>query len=1003
MKLLQALLARPRLVIASALLLAANGLLMWTTMVRQEDPRMPDRWALVVVPFAGADAQKIERLVVDPLEDALADVSELLKVEATARADVAILNLELRGDISDTDPAWDRVRRRIATVDLPDAAGPPHIDTDMTDQESILIALTGAADPLALRAAAERLEDALQASPLVAKIHRTGDPGEQVVIALDDAISRRMGISASDLARQLTARNVALPGGAIAVHDRALTLKPQTEFTSVEAVRQTPIMLASGAAIALGEIADVRRRPDSPVVERARVDGAAAIVLGVVPRRGVDTVRFGDAVRAVLNDWTPRLAPLEVVPVTWQPDRVTARLDGLGESLLLGILIVSGVLVATMGIRMGLVVAAVVPLVAFSTVGIYGLAGGVLHQMSISALVIALGLLVDNAIVVSELVQANLDAGQTRMAAAWQAVRELAVPLGAATGTTLAAFVPMLLAEGPTGDFTRALPIVIMLTLTISYGFAVLVTPLLSAFALARRAPTDADSRLGARLGGWAVRNRGWVLLGAVGLMIGSGTLAVRVPTQFFPSSDRNQMVVDLALPEGTHLSTVDAAARQIEASLRARPEVIRVAAFIGRSAPHFYYNLPRQPQSPHLAQLLVTTARADQLGPLSDALAKQVAARMPEVDVVARRLEQGPPIKAPIEVRLTGAELPELEAAAEQVIRALRSIDGARAVRSDLGMGQPQLQFAIDDTAASRAGLARVHVAQALLGRTRGLPAGDYTAGETTRPIVIRSLAGERFPAAHLDGIDVAQAGQRPVPLGQLAQSQVVWQPAAIRHFNRARIVTVTALLDAGRAFSDVQRPLTAAMADLRLPAGVTLSLGGDAEGAGDANASLQRAMPIGMFLLVFILLAEFNSFRRVAIILVTVPLAATGVVPGLIAGDQAFGFMSMLGVIALIGVVVNNAIVLLDVADRQWKAGASLDDALRTAVGARTRPILLTTATTVAGLVPLALSPTSLWPPMAWAMISGLIASTALTLLVVPALYRVLFRDRAPALEAA
>lgn len=994
MNLLQRLLARPRLLIASALLLAANGALMWTTMARQEDPRLPDRYALVVAPFPGADAEKVERLALDPIEEALADVEQILKVEGTARAGVAIVNLELRGDVDDVDPVWDRVRRNLARASLPASAGPISIDTDMTDQESILLAVSGAADPLTLRAAARRLEDALLASPLVAKVHRAGDPGEQVVIALDDAVTRRLGLSPADLARQLGARNRPLAGGTIAVAGRALTLRPQTEFESVEEVRDTPILLPSGAAVAVGELADVRLRPDRPVAERARVDGAAAIVLGVVPRRGADVVRFGDAVAAIVAAEQPAVAPLTIAPITWQPDRVTERLDDLGQSLLLGILIVSGVLIATMGLRMGLVVAAVVPLVAFSTVGLYGVAGGVLHQMSISALVIALGLLVDNAIVVSEAVQGHLDAGLRRWAAARKAIGELALPLGAATGTTLAAFVPMLLAEGPTGDFTRALPIVIMLTLTVSYAFAVLVTPVLSALVQRPRGAPDADSRLGARLGRLAVRWRWGVLIGAVALVAGSAVAAGGLPFQFFPSSDRNQLVIDLKLPEGTHLDTVDAAARAVEAQLGADPAVTSVASFVGRSAPHFYYNLPRLPQSPHLAQLLVTTRAPDEVDAVARRIVAQVEQSAPAVDLVPRRLEQGPPIKAPIEVRLRGASLTDLERASAQVMGALRGIDGTRAVRSDLGGGQPQLRFAIDDAAASRAGIARAHVAEALVGRTRGLPAGSYTAADDPLPILVRSAAADRFPASGLDGIDVARSGARPLPLGQVARADVVWRPAAIRHRDRQRVVTVTALLTPGQTFSAVQGPLEDALAKLDLPAGVAVDLGGEAEGAGQANASLQRAMPIGLFLLVFILLAEFNSFRRVAIILVTVPLAATGVVPGLLLGGQAFGFMSMLGVIALVGIVVNNAIVLLDVADRQVAEGAPVADALKTAVGLRARPILLTTATTVAGLIPLALSATSLWPPMAWAMISGLVASTALTLLVVPALYSLLLR---------
>ncbi|MEZ4469472.1 MAG: efflux RND transporter permease subunit [bacterium] len=997
MSALLALLARPRLVLASALLLAANGLLLYGTMARQEDPRLPDRWGLVVVTYPGADAEKVERLVLERLEESLAEVEQLHRIEGTARAGVAIVSLELRPDISDVEPAWDRVRRRLTAARLPAEASRPVLDADLTDQESVVLAVTGAADPLALADGAELLEDALESLPAVARVLRAGDPGEQVTIALDDAVARRLGLSAAAVAAQLQARTATLPGGAVEAAGRLITLRPESALRTVEELARTPILLPSGAAVALAEVADVRRRPAEPALDRARIDGAAAVVLGVVPRRGTDVVAFGEAVRARVAEVSGRIAPLGVQEIAFQPARVEARLDDLGQSLLLGILIVAGVLVATMGLRLGLVVAAVVPLVAFASVGIYGLAGGVLHQMSISALVIALGLLVDNAIVVTESVQGHLDAGLDRRAAALAAIRELALPLAAATGTTLAAFVPMLLAEGPTGDFTRALPIVIMLTLTLSYGFAVLVTPVLSAFFL-RPQPGAVVGR-GAAVGRFAVRHRRLVLAGAVVLVGASVVAAGGLPFRFFPSSDRNQLVLDVQLPEGTHLSATDEAARVVEGALRDRPDVASVASFVGRSVPHFYYNLPRLPASPHLAQLLITTRSTADLPAVARAATAALAARLPEADLVARRLEQGPPIKAPIELRLYSDDPVALQAGVEQAMALVRGLPGARDVRHDLGLGVPVLGFEIDDAAAGRQGVSRVDVARALLGRTRGLTAGAFEVGDDPVPLVIRSAAGERLPIEALTGVDVGPRSAAAVPLGQVARADVQWRAAAIHHRGGQRVATITAQLAEGVAFSAVYRPLQAALQAHPLP-GVRVEQGGEAEGADEANSSLFRSLPVGIFLLVFILLAEFNSFRRVAIILVTVPLAATGVIPGLLVGGQAFGFMSMLGVIALIGIVVNNAIVLLDVADRRLDGATptpeALEAALAEAVRLRTRPILLTTATTVAGLLPLVLSGTTLWPPMAWAMISGLLASTVLTLLVVPALYRVAFRPR-------
>ncbi|MEM8931887.1 MAG: efflux RND transporter permease subunit, partial [Acidobacteriota bacterium] len=363
-------------------------------------------------------------------------------------------------------------------------------------------------------------------------------------------------------------------------------------------------------------------------------------------------------------------------------------------------------------------------------------------------------------------------------------------------------------------------------------------------------------------------------------------------------------------------------------------------------------------------------------------------------------RLEQGPPIEAPIELRVLGWDLIDLETVSDDLLAVLRSHSDTRDVRHDLSLGVPTVELEIDDAAAGRRGLHRSDVAVSVLGRTLGVEIGQYRMDEDPVPILVRSAEGEKFPVERLDTIDVSPgtgsltgAPGSAVPLAQVARLDVAWQPAAIQHQDRQRMVKVQAQVAADSTATAVLAELEEQIAALELPPGVTLELGGELEESGKANSAIQRRMPLGLLLLLFFLLLEFDSFRRVGIVMVTVPLAAVGVVPGLILSGQPFGFMSLLGMISLIGIVVNNAIVLLDVIESQQQAGHSIDDALIEAVERRTRPILLTMATTVAGLSPLAFSEASLWPPLAWAMISGLIASTVLTLMVIPALYKLLF----------
>lgn len=997
--LIEGVLARHRLWITAALLLTAVGLAAWFTMPREEDPRLPERFGTLIVPLPGADAETVERLVLAPIEDELAEVADVAEVRATARTDVAVVTIELAESVYETDTTWQLVEDAIdeAAESLPDAAGTPELSHGFNDAEAIIVMVHGSTDLLELEAAADRLEDHLMRVPGASRTERAGDPGREIAVRLDHASARRTGLSTQGLARQLSASNQTIPGGTVRIDGRSVVVRPLAEQRSVAEIAATPILLPSGAAIPLNAIATISEEPADPPNELVRHDGVPAISVSLVPKPGLDLVRFGDRAREAVAEAQAELDPLELSLFADQPAQVQARLSDLGFSLLLGIGIVAGVLFITMGPRLGLVVASVVPLVTFAAVAIYAMGGGVLHQLSIAALVIALGLLVDNAIVVAEAVQSRLDAGESSWDAARGAIEELAIPLATATGTTLASFVPMLLSPGVTADFTRAIPVVIMLALAISYVFAILVTPILGAWFLRARAQTGPSrlDRVGQRLAAWSTR-RPWVVLGTVAALVGlAGTTGLWVESEFFPYADRARFVATIELPEGTDLEETSRVATELEAWAQSQPAVTGVDTFVGRSAPRFYYNIQRVPHASHRASVAITTRSPADVPDLVEAVREFGAAELPEGLVTSRRLQQGPPVGSPVELRLIGEDLGDLEEAADALVMALRRVPGAVSVKHDLGTGVPSLEVEVDDVAALRRRTTRSDVALALLGQTRGIDASPYRAGDAPIPLRVRGPDGLDTTPQTLIASDV-QGAAGPVTLGALASSRVRWTPATVRHIDRERVVTVSAELAGDATYSSVLRGLSPALDALRLPDGVRLAMGGEAESSGEANSALLGALPLGLLLLLGCLLLEFNSFRRVGIVLVTVPLAIAGVLPGLVLGGQPFGFMSLLGVIALVGIVVNNAIVLLDVVDRGLEEGLDVPSAVEAAVRERVRPILLTTGTTVAGLMPLAFSASSLWPPLASAMISGLLASTLLTLLVVPALSRILLSPR-------
>lgn len=999
-----------RMILTLATITFLMGAWSWYYMPRQEDPKMRDYWASISILFPGTDAESMERLVVEPLEDELAEVEELREINTRIQAEHAHFHLELRDDVEDIEEAWDQVRDAVRTArrTFPEGVHEPFIDTNLNDQESVVLALTGA-DLLALKKKAESLKKKLLRLHEVVGVKIISDPGEQITILMNDGAVEQTGITPSRLVGILQTKNTHTPGGTVLMDQRSITLEPKTEFEDVEDILNTQIPLASGSSLPLSAVAQVSFTPMDPARNKMRYMGQEAIGLGIIPREGIHLMDFGQAVRDLVAQESA--GPVAIHELTYQPKRVQARLSNLGQSLMLGIVIVAIVLLLFMGFRLGLVVASVVPLVAFSSLGLFATLGGALHQISIAALVIALGMLVDNAIVVAENIQMRIDQGATGRDAAVGAIAELAAPLASATGTTLAAFVPMLLSEGITAEFTKDLPIVIMLTLTISYLFAVTVTPTLSEVFLRKRAngkKVDGLRRMGHRLGVTSVTHPYLILAGIALLVLATLGLAPMIDQQFFPSSDRNQLVLELKLPEGAHLSGTEEAVIKLEEHLESLSSIETHASFIGRSAPHFYYNITQTPWAPHFAQILITTKQLKQIDPLVDDIRSFAVNQLPGVHVIPRKLEQGPPVDSPIEVRLYGNEPSQLASASNHVLEVLRTLDGVRDARQSISLGTASITLEIEEMKAAQYGLTPTQVASSVFGRVHGLPAGFLREGEDPIPILVRDPKGENLAIDQLEATliygsgmsrsgSTSLAGRRSsgVPLGQVSAQKVEWKPASIIHRNGQRMTKVISQLAPDVAFSRVQDQLESRIIEWEPPPGIRIEYGGQAEGSNEANSNMMRALPLGAFLLIGILLLEFNSFRRVGLILLTVPLAAAGVIPGLLLGGYPFGFMSFLGIVALVGVVVNNAIVLIDVIETHRRAGLDVKDAIVQAVVQRTRPILLTTLTTVAGLLPLALAPSTLWPPLAWPMVSGLVASTVLTLGVIPALYFLIFRN--------
>ena len=993
-------LSQRRLILAAVVLLSLIGALAWFNMDRQEDPSFPYRAAQIVVSWPGAEPAQVERLVLNPLEEEIAQIEEVMEIEGIARLGVAIVSVRLKPSVYSTDNVWDRVRVAvdIAERKFPPDVRSPEVNDRVMDAHGIVLAITGSDDLLELLEAARALRRDLFRINDIARIEILGDPGEQLLIRIDPAKAASLGVDPIDMAEQLSERNQTLAGGSLNVQGRSLLLTPLTDFDALDELLMTPIQGANGAMLPLSEIADVSLEVEQPATERMWMDGRPTIALGlVIPDDQLNTVHFGREVRAQVDQLRADYAPLEIEEMFFQPRWVEARLSELGRSLLIGVVTVAVILLLFMGLRLGLLVASILPIVIFSALAVFAMGGGVLHQIAIAGMVIALGMLVDNAIVMIENLQYHLDRGMSRSQAGVHAVRELAAPLAAATGTTLAAFAPLLLSRGDTADFTRGIPIMVMLSLVVSYFYALLVTPLLGSALLKRNPQAEQSSSIfqliGMRLGTISVRHGVLVLAVTALLMLCSVILSQSLPRDFFPSADRNQMLVDLSFPEGTRTDFSALMAKSLADELKLREDVEAIHVFAGFSGPRFFYNLAAKPSAPQLARLVIISRSDEDLSAISRQVRERGPLIAPEAQIVVQRLGQGPPIEAPVEIQLLGRDVGELQTAVDRIMRALRDTPGAIDVRHELGVGMPSLEFIIDDAEAARFGVTRAQIGRILGDATLGREFSTWRVGREPVPMRIRSPEGEQFPAEGLEGLNI-MTNQGARPITQFVTTQLSFQPPIIEHLDLQRVTSVLAETEENVTFNQVLEGLFERVTQDDLPPGVELQIGGAASEAGDANSAVFTALPIGLLMLLVFLMWQFNSFRLVGIVLATVPLAAIGVVPGLLLAGQPFNFTAMLGVIALVGIVVNNAIVLIDVAERERREGKSLVDAIQAAVERRTRPILLTTLTTIVGLMPLTMTQSTLWPPMAWAIISGLISSTLLTLLVIPVLYRLAMR---------
>ena len=999
------------------LILLLSGISGYNNLSRNEDPGFIIRTALVVTYFPGASPERVEQLVTDKLEKSIQEIPELDFVRSESKTGVSLIYVNILESFRKMRPIWDNLRRKIkkALPDLPDSVVGPFVNDEFGDVFGIILTITG--DGFTYREikdVADDVRDELLRQSEVAKVDIYGSQEERVFVEYNNARLSELGISPIQLKLLLESQNIVLPGGNIRTADEKIVLEPSGNFESVEEVRRTVISLpGKNEVLFLEDIVDVTRGYIDPPEALMRSTGDPALGLGVSMQSGGNIIKLGEQVREVLTRAIQELPiGIEFEVIQFQPDVVQKKIRNFTNSLLQAVIIVTAVMLVFLGIRTGFIVASLIPMAILTSLFFMSLLGIGLDQMSLAALIIALGLLVDNAIVMSEAIMVHMSRGKRSFDAAIEAAKELKVPLLTSSLTTAAAFLPIYLAESNVGEYTAPIFIVVSLTLLCSWFLALTMIPWLCVMFLKITPEPDEASfsspfyrRYRALLLG-LVRHP-WVTMTAVGIifvmsMIGFG----RLPVIFFPANDKTTFTAKLEFPNGTPIIKTDAMVSKVEQfmedHLMVGPDrqagVVNWGSFIGESAPRF--DLPFNPvqASPNFAYLLVNTTSREIIGSVIPALEQYCLEHFPDLKATIRPLETGPPTYPPVQVRVAGRDTNVLFDIVAKTKEKLRSIPGTKLIDDNWGARSKKLVVHVNQSRALRSGITSQDIATSLQTFLSGLDITSYREGDKLIPVTLRAVGADRQDIGKLESINVyAQSTGESVPLKQVADLEVVWQPATIHRRDRLRMVTVEAAVSPGTTASEVNGILAPWLQKQEKTWGLGYfwQFGGEAETSGKGNNSVGEKVPVAGLIILLLLVTQFNSIRRPAIILLTIPLGLIGVVIGLHVAGLYFGFMTMLGILSLSGIIINNAIVLIDRINIEIQEnGLEPARAIINSAQHRLRPILLTTITTIGGLIPLYTGGGPMWEPMAMAIMSGLLFATLLTLGVVPVLYAIFFR---------
>ncbi|NJP10760.1 MAG: efflux RND transporter permease subunit [Leptolyngbyaceae cyanobacterium RU_5_1] len=1014
-----------QLLLLTLTLILVWGLSSFFSLPMLEDPEITQRAAVVTTRFPGASADRVEALVTEPIEDELSEIEEIETLESSSNVGISIVTISLKETVTDVDPVWARVRSQIDDVvpQLPAGALEPDYEDQDVKANALIVGLTWDLETpvnyAVLRRWAEGLEDRVRSLPGSDKVELFGDPSEEIRVEIRPTDLAVLGLTAQELSQQIQASDAKVSAGQLRNGDSELLFEIAGELDSLERIRTIPIRSGSSGQITrLGDIAQVSKGIVEPANSLAFVAGKPAIALSATVESAMRVDEWMQAAQRTLAEFQSQLpSGIGLHTILDQSRYVQNRINGVIWELLVGSLLALTVILFMMGWRSAIVVGTALPLSALLVFGGMRVLSVPIHQISMIGLIIAIGLLIDNAIVMADEVQVRLQQGMTPDAAIADSVRHMLVPLLSSTLTTVIAFLPIAIAPGSVGEFTGAIGVTGILGLTGSLVISLTILPALSGRLHQWRRNSTASGWLQTgvshpgltRVYRWTLEqafSRPMIAVSlALILPVTGFALAPHLKQQFFPPTGRDQFYIEFELPSQTALSQTQAQISQARSRILKHPDVAEVHWFTGENAPTFYYNVIGQRENAaNYAQGLVQLRPNVLPRAVIQTLQSELDQSFPEAQVLVRQLEQGPPFGAPIEVRLYGPDLEQLQQLGNQMRAELAQLKDVIHTRASLTEARPKLAINVDEEQARLVGLDRTAIARQLDATTEGATGGSVLEATEELPVRVRLSDANRSNLSQLTALDLvpnstaARDSGQTIPLSAIGKLDLVPELASIPRRNGQRVNIIQGFITAGTlpasVLAEFQQRLQAD--HVQLPPGYAFEFGGESEERGSAVANLLSTVGVLGILLLATLVLTFNSFALAGSILLIAILSAGLGLAALWVSGYPFGFTGILGTIGLIGIGVNEATVVLAALQADPEARSGDRAAVQNVVVHATRHMIATTITDIAGFTPLLFDPTGFWNPLAIVIAGGLTGVTLLSLYWVPSVYLLLTRHK-------